>query len=100
MSAVMSRRRFLGGADPAEGGALIAAVSDACFAAKGIYCRSCGDLCAEHAIRFTLQTGGRALVSVDAERCTACGDCAPACPAAAISVPCAARVKQKEATHA
>jgi len=100
MPANMSRRRFIGGADPAENGAAVAVVSDGCFAAKGIYCRSCGDICAERAIRFTLQTGGRATVAIDAELCTACGDCAPICPAAAISIPRVARSQTPETSHA
>jgi len=100
MPANLSRRRFLGGADPAENGAVVALVSDDCFSARGIYCRSCGDVCPERAIHFTLQTGGRATVAVDPEHCTACGDCAPVCPAAAISVPPAARPGNSEASHA
>lgn len=95
----LSRRRFLGGADPAENGAAVAVVSDGCFAAKGIYCRSCGDACAERAIRFSPQPGGRTAVVVDAELCTACGDCAPVCPASAISIPRAARSRTMEARH-
>jgi NAD-dependent dihydropyrimidine dehydrogenase PreA subunit len=100
MSASMSRRRFLGGADPAENGEAVAVVSEGCFAAKGIYCRSCGDICPERAIRFNLQTGGRATVAIDAELCTACGDCAPVCPASAISIPHVARPQTPEASHA
>lgn len=61
-------------------------VSSDCFAEKGIYCRSCGDVCPERAIRIVPQLGGRARVVIDDEACTGCGACFGACPATAISI--------------
>ena len=81
----MSRRAFLGGARRAPGGASIPAISENCLAARGVYCRSCADACAEAALRAMPTLGGGARILVDAERCTGCGDCVRACPADAIA---------------
>ena len=93
MTLRISRRQLLGGAAP------VAAISDRCFAVEGIYCRSCGDVCAERAIGFTLLPGGRAVAAVDPDLCTGCGDCAPVCPASAISLPHAPRTASTEAAN-
>lgn len=62
------------------------AVAKNCFAEQGIYCRSCGDICPEKAIRIPPQLGGRARVIIDEDSCTKCGACQAACPADAILI--------------
>ncbi|MDG4717766.1 MULTISPECIES: ferredoxin-type protein NapF [Thalassospira] len=61
-------------------------VAKNCFAEQGIYCRSCGDICPERAIRIPPQLGGRARVIIDSDTCTRCGACQGACPADAILI--------------
>ena len=41
---------------------------EACFAARGVVCQSCGDACPEGAIRFRPRLGGPALPTLDAGR--------------------------------
>jgi len=65
---------------------LLATIGDACLSAKGVTCRSCGDACDQQAIRFQLQTGGRALASLDPSRCNGCGDCVATCPVQVIQI--------------
>lgn len=62
----------------------IAQVKPGCLSMNGVSCRTCQDFCDEQAIRFQLQTGGRAQPQIDTAACTGCGACAPACPADAI----------------
>lgn len=100
MPAMISRRGFFRGASAAERGAPVAAIAESCFAVRGVYCRSCADSCDERAIVFTLQKGGRAIVSVNAELCSGCGECAAICPASAISAPRAAKTSAMEVGHA
>ncbi|MHC8492194.1 ferredoxin-type protein NapF [Thalassospira sp. SM2505] len=69
-------------------------VAKNCFAEQGIYCRSCGDICPERAIRIPPQLGGRARVIIDESTCTRCGACQTACPADAIMI-----TPQKEYAH-
>lgn len=57
-----------------------------CLSMKGIVCRACGEACDPEAIRFRLQTGGRALPLVNLNECTGCGACRYACPVNAISL--------------
>jgi Fe-S-cluster-containing hydrogenase component 2 len=93
---MISRRQFLRGSfsasantktsnDPAV--PQLAVIGVGCIVyAQNVVCRSCGDACGEAAIRFTPRLGGAACPVVLTERCTACGDCVPACPASAITL--------------
>lgn len=64
----------------------VVAIGEACFAARGVVCQSCGDACPEGAIRFRPRLGGPALPELAADRCTSCGACVSTCPADAIAV--------------
>jgi ferredoxin-type protein NapF len=57
-----------------------------CLASQGVTCRSCSERCEETAIRFQLQTRGRASPLLDAAACNGCGDCVGACPIGAIQI--------------
>ena len=48
----------------------IVAIGEACIAARGVVCRSCGDACPEEAIDFRPRLGAPALPSLAASRCT------------------------------
>jgi ferredoxin-type protein NapF len=61
-------------------------IGDHCLAKCFVHCRTCGDACAEQAIRFTPRIGGPPLPSILAERCTRCGACAATCPANAMTI--------------
>jgi ferredoxin-type protein NapF len=74
----------------------VAVIGDACFAARGVVCQSCGDSCPEAAIRFRLRIGGPALPQLSNDRCTGCGACIAACPADAIGTV----LREREADHA
>ena len=84
--------------DPATGVArgpwdLAAAIAEpACFSVQRVFCRSCGDVCPQSAIRFRLAPGGAALPVVEQDACSGCGACVSACPAGAVTV----RAVQKE----
>lgn len=65
---------------------LKAQVANACMAYRDVVCRSCGDACAEAAVRFSPRLGGAALPEVIADRCTGCGACVSVCPAGAITM--------------
>ena len=79
----LDRRAFLAGRF-ASTHELVPAISEACFAARGIVCQTCGDVCPEAAIQFRMRIGGPAMPLLAADRCTACGECIAACPADAI----------------
>jgi ferredoxin-type protein NapF len=79
---VPTRRAFLTG----RRAATPVTIGDHCLARCFVHCQSCGDVCAEQAIRFTPRFGGPPLPSIVAERCTGCGECAAACPADAITI--------------
>ena len=65
---------------------LKAAISEACFSARGVVCRLCEERCAPRAIRFRLRPGGRAVPEVDKTACSGCGACYGVCPAGAIEM--------------
>lgn len=85
----LGRRRLLFGRStpPSEPPATgpIAAIAEACLAVRGIACMTCRDACPTGAIRFALALGG-ARPRVEAGVCTRCAECAPVCPADAISI--------------
>jgi ferredoxin-type protein NapF len=84
--AARSRRWFLT-AGAAREPASRPTISDACLTHAGVVCQVCGDACPERAIRFALRRGGPPVPSLEEDRCTGCGACAPVCPAGAISLP-------------
>jgi len=63
-----------------------ARVDRSCLAGRGITCRACGDACDVRAIRFRLQTGGRAEVNILMDACTGCGACLSICPVGALKI--------------
>ncbi|WP_019645416.1 4Fe-4S dicluster domain-containing protein [Novispirillum itersonii] len=71
-------------ASPASGP--VAVINATCLTENGAYCRTCGDACADGAIRFHLLPRGRSRADVDPDRCTGCGDCLPPCPVGAIGL--------------
>ena len=83
MPGALSRRQFLLGARPAR---RCARVADGCLEAQGIVCQACRDACPAGAVRFFPIAGGFARPAIEPARCTACGDCLPACPANAIAL--------------
>lgn len=80
--------------DSCETGALVAAtewplrarVQPGCLSLQGVTCRTCEDQCEQQAIRFRLQTGGRAAPMIDDDLCNGCGGCVASCPAEAIMI--------------
>ena len=73
----------------------VAVIGTACFAARGVVCQSCGDICPEMAISFRPRIGGPAMPALSGDRCTGCGACIGICPAQAIST-----VQMAEVNHA
>lgn len=65
---------------------LVAAIGEACLARKNVVCRSCGDACETHAIRFRPAPGSVPSPSLDTAACTGCGACVSPCPVKAIAV--------------
>ncbi len=63
-----------------------AAIGPACLPNHGVECRTCGDFCDVHAIRFLPRLGGSPLPTLDPQLCTGCGACVAPCPVAAITV--------------
>ncbi|MFW8637334.1 ferredoxin-type protein NapF [Cribrihabitans pelagius] len=62
-----------------------AGILQSCLSVQGTSCRTCEDACEHRAIRFRLQTGGRAVPILDRNLCTGCGECAFACPVNAVA---------------
>lgn len=63
-----------------------AKINPSCMSVQGIVCRACGDACDTDAIRFHLQTGGRAIPEIELERCNGCGECYAICPSKAVEI--------------
>ncbi len=63
-----------------------ASIQPGCLSLKAVICRSCGEVCDERAIRFTLERGGVARPFLDSEFCTGCGACFSVCPIQAITL--------------
>lgn len=85
-SPALSRRDLIAGRIRPPSLSSVVRISALCLSVKGITCRSCEDACDQRAIRFRPERGGRAHPRVDAERCTACGDCLPVCPVSALTL--------------
>ncbi|OQX30842.1 MAG: ferredoxin-type protein NapF [Candidatus Sedimenticola endophacoides] len=66
--------------------ALVARIGGSCLAVNAVTCRCCGEVCAPRAIRFRLQTGGRAIPELDQQACTGCGACHAVCPVRAVEI--------------
>lgn len=62
----------------------VAAISQACFAAKRIACASCADACPLSAIRFRSSGTELAQPAIEVTHCNGCGACVRICPAHAI----------------
>ncbi|APV52037.1 hypothetical protein BWI17_21615 [Betaproteobacteria bacterium GR16-43] len=77
----VSRRAFLFGASAVPQRHAVSVAGERCLALSGVVCRNCGDACDTRAIQFLYATGGVPRPVVDAQRCTACGDCLSVCPA-------------------
>lgn len=63
-----------------------ASINSNCLSLNGVVCRACGDACDADAIRFKLETGGRATPLLDQELCNGCGECLAVCPNHSISL--------------
>jgi ferredoxin-type protein NapF len=63
-----------------------ALIGPACLAEQGVVCRSCGDVCADRAIRFQPRSGGVALPAIRMDACSGCGTCVGTCPTQAIAM--------------
>lgn len=63
-----------------------ARIAPSCLSLNGTACRACQDVCDARAIRFRLETGGRAVPLLDPVACTGCGACVGSCPAGAIAL--------------
>jgi ferredoxin-type protein NapF len=65
---------------------LLSVVGKSCLSNQGVLCRTCGEACEPHAIRFDLRSGGMAQPQVDASTCTGCGECIASCPTQALTM--------------
>jgi ferredoxin-type protein NapF len=65
---------------------LRAVVGTDCLATHGVVCRSCGEQCDAHAIRFRPSAGRVAQPEVNIALCNGCGACVGPCPAAAVTM--------------
>jgi ferredoxin-type protein NapF len=88
MAIALDRRQFLFGAEARTGDApRLPQIGTGCLAKLGVHCRTCGDVCPEVAIVFPPRLGLPPEPSIQAERCTLCGECVEVCPAGAIRMP-------------
>ncbi|MBD1388270.1 ferredoxin-type protein NapF [Neiella sp. HB171785] len=58
----------------------------ACLPFQGVACRSCGEYCADSAIRFQPKIGGQFTPELILEACTGCGACIHPCPTNALQI--------------
>lgn len=65
---------------------LTVSIGSHCFLEKKVYCRSCGDACAERALRFKPALGGNASIQIDSSLCSGCGACMASCPVNAVKL--------------
>lgn len=65
----------------------VPAIAAHCLAERNVVCRSCGERCADAAIRFSPRLGAAAAPAVLADRCSGCGDCLAVCPVGALELP-------------
>ncbi|MDR2689605.1 MAG: 4Fe-4S binding protein [Azoarcus sp.] len=79
----IGRRMFLLGRRPP---AAAPGILPSCLPERGVSCRSCEEHCETGAIRFAPRLGQPARPIIDVSLCTACGECATACPVRAIVV--------------
>ena len=82
-STSLSRRAFLLRSEMPQP---FVAITDQCFAARGIYCESCRDACESGALRFVPQLGSVPRLIVEPDLCTQCFECVQVCPQDAIRV--------------
>ncbi|MCW8934427.1 MAG: ferredoxin-type protein NapF [Gammaproteobacteria bacterium] len=61
-------------------------INQQCFAAQGITCRSCGEVCETDAIEIEIKLGGVSELRINAAACNGCGECLHVCPAHAIEI--------------
>lgn len=66
--------------------AALLGIGAGCLARRRIDCRVCGDACDAGALRFPPRAGGPPEPVLDTARCTACGQCVPACPVQALKL--------------
>ena len=78
---------------------LKAVIKDNCLNFKGVVCRSCGDRCAERALRFRPVVGGRIIPELDLEICNGCGACVAPCPVQAVSITSISNKQTKQKSH-
>lgn len=103
MSSEISRRGLFSAFRPGPGAGrdvvepTIARIGAGCVEPKGVTCRRCGDECDARAIAFRPIGGGKAKAVLDADACTGCGACVTVCPAQAITMVAAERVRMMAA---
>lgn len=61
-------------------------IAPTCLSLNGVVCRTCGDHCDAHAIRFQLQTRAVAVPQINPASCTGCGACQSVCPVNAVLI--------------
>ena len=61
-------------------------IGSECLGPKGVYCKSCGEVCEVGAIRFTFDNGRVPVPEVNTEACNGCGACVSLCPVEAITI--------------